>query len=376
MSVVIPAYNSNALIVRCLESLEKQTADKSSFEVIVVNDGSTDNTAATLRAYAENSSLHLHVLNLPHSGPAIARNHAVSHAKSEWIAFLDADMIACPTWVNRGLDLITQFPEKGGFEGRTEINHKEQVTPFTHQTSNLNGGRYPTCNLIIRKQLCHFYPGYRIPFREDTDLAFSVLKSGYEIIFDHELLAFHPPLPASYLRPIRLAMRYYYDGLLERRFPERYKNDVDVHYLMGIRIPHLRKKIYQAFAVSQIVALLGIFLPNVSSSVLLAVGGLHLVLYLMIFLIHIKSSVLSQISYRDLTIISFIAYIVPWIMLIQCWRGHLAFKNHPPFTHGPMLDHPDMVLSGTDPKIIPLRYSSKKKIKQAASFPLSVPMAD
>ena len=125
----------------------------------------------------------------------------------------------------------------GAFEGLTKVSQRNLASPFTHQTENTDGGRYPTCNFLVRRNLAYFYPAYKIPFREDTDLAFSILALGYSIIFAPDLIVDHPPLNSNYSRPIILARRYYYDGLLARRFPQRYRLDLDVHQVLGFKIP-------------------------------------------------------------------------------------------------------------------------------------------
>jgi len=352
LSIVIPTYNSANLVLRCLRSLESQTADTSDFEVIVVNDGSTDTTSEILQEFVRHSTLTLQSINLSRCGPAIARNQGVLKTKADWVAFLDADVVANESWVERALTLISRYPEMGGFEGCTQISEQEKITPFTHQTSNLHGGRYPTCNLILRKSLCSFYPGYKIPFREDTDLAFSIQESGYEIRFDSRLEAFHPPLSACYTRPIHLAMRYYYDGLLARRFPVRYNNDVDVHYLLGIRLPHLRRKVYSVFVLSQLTWILCALLhtPELLLSVILAT---HLFAYGCVIAVHLKFSDISQIRIRDFIILSGMAYVIPWIMLIQRWRGIIAFRQDPQFSQNHIPSTPRPALTRTDSKVIP-----------------------
>ena len=279
LSVVIPTYNCSSLLLRCLKSLEQQTASKSEFEVIVIDDGSSDNTCETLEQFAQKTSLSLSILYEPHQGPATTRNKGIVTAQTEWIGFIDADMVLNPEWIAKGLALLRYNPNAGGFEGRTEIGEREKVTPFTHQLSNLKGGRYQTCNLILRKSLCQFYPAYKIPFREDTDLAFSILERGYEIVFDPTLLAYHPPIHPRYDRPIRDAMRYYYDGLLERRFPQRYKNEVDVHYIGKMRFPHLRRKIYSIFIWSQVMFFLSMLPLSVPPSLVMTLGGGHLLAF-------------------------------------------------------------------------------------------------
>lgn len=332
LSIVVPTYNNTSLILRCLKSLEDQNACKGEFEVIVVNDGSEDDTFQALEEYVSQSSLQLRIYHIPHSGPASARNHGVEKARSKWIAFLDADMIAHPQWVKRGLELISQDIPVGGFEGKTEVGNRENVTPFTHQMSNIRGGRYPTCNIILRKKLCNFFNGYKIPFREDTDLAFSILESGFEIVFDRNLLAFHPPLSPNYKRPVKLAMRYYYDGLLARRFPEKYREDVDVHWICGLRIPHLRRKAYSIFALSQLSLLCALLFLAAGSIVSVFAGILHLVCYIVVLIIHLKNVKITNLKLKDTITLLGVTCIVPWILLIQWVRGLYAFRKEPLFS--------------------------------------------
>ncbi|MBF0352230.1 MAG: glycosyltransferase family 2 protein [SAR324 cluster bacterium] len=332
LSIVVPSYNSAPLLHRCLRELENQNASKHLFEVIIVNDGSTDNTQEVLSSIAQTTTLRLQLFQIPHSGPAIARNHGVLHARGEWIGFIDADVSISAQWVQTGLNLIQQYPEVGGFEGKTEIVPRELVTPFTHQTSNTYGGRYPTCNLILRRSLCVFYPGYKIPFREDTDLAFCVLQSGYQIRFCEDLLVYHPPLTPQYSRPLALALRYYYDGLLARRFPEKYKNDVDVHQVMGFRISHLRRKIYNVFVFSQMLCLLMIPIASVPPTSLVAVSLFHLFCFFLVVTVHLVHTKLSSLRFTDLLILTMITYWVPWVMLVQRLRGFWHFRNISEFT--------------------------------------------
>ena len=91
------------------------------------------------------------------------------------------------------LNLIGIHSNAGAIEGQTLVVNREEISPLTHQTENCQGGRYPTCNMLVRKQFCHFQSGYKIPFREDTDLAFSILEGGFSIPFAQDLIVYHPP---------------------------------------------------------------------------------------------------------------------------------------------------------------------------------------
>ncbi len=94
VSVVIPVYNAEKTIIACLDSVNNQTYPD--IEIIVVNDGSTDQTTKLLEDYQNFSLRSVRIFTQKNAGPSVARNFGISLAKGEYIAFLDAD----DRWVN------------------------------------------------------------------------------------------------------------------------------------------------------------------------------------------------------------------------------------------------------------------------------------
>lgn len=88
VSVVVPVYNTESYLEECLHSLEKQTLKD--MEVILVNDGSTDNSARLLREYAGKDNRFVYVEQL-NQGLSVARNTGMEHASGDYLAFLDSD---------------------------------------------------------------------------------------------------------------------------------------------------------------------------------------------------------------------------------------------------------------------------------------------
>src|SRR6516164_4627783 len=86
VEVVIPVFNGADTISRAIDSVLSQTFE-GQFEIVVVNDGSTDTTAEVLKRYCD----HIRVLYQQNRGPAVARNAAAAQSNAEYIAFLDAD---------------------------------------------------------------------------------------------------------------------------------------------------------------------------------------------------------------------------------------------------------------------------------------------
>ena len=124
ISVIIPLYNKGPIIERSLRSVLSQDYDD--FEVIVVNDGSTDHSADIVRSF---NDPRIKLIEQENGGPSKARNTGIKHAKGEWIVFLDADDELLP-------GAIKHFIE-------TASLHKEfnfYITPFYIQvgeTKNL-----------------------------------------------------------------------------------------------------------------------------------------------------------------------------------------------------------------------------------------------
>lgn len=138
ISVIIPAYNSAATVVQALDSVVAQTF--SDWEVIVVDDRSTDDTAAIVEAWIRGrnegshrgsgpdfhpppSTLHPRFLLLrleDNAGPAAARNRGIELARGEWLAFLDADDAWLPQRLETQMRFVSNHPEVALLCGLTE----------------------------------------------------------------------------------------------------------------------------------------------------------------------------------------------------------------------------------------------------------------
>ncbi|HEX3596477.1 MAG TPA: glycosyltransferase family A protein, partial [Polyangiaceae bacterium] len=101
LSVVMPTYNRKARLLRVLSALGRQTADTKHFEVVIVDDGSTDGTSDAVRATSHPFALRL--LQQKNGGPARARNTGVDAASGKLILFLDDDVEPLPELVGEHL---------------------------------------------------------------------------------------------------------------------------------------------------------------------------------------------------------------------------------------------------------------------------------
>jgi glycosyltransferase involved in cell wall biosynthesis len=190
LSVVLPAYNSGDTIVRAVRSiLDSPGAD---FELIVVNDGSTDQTVERVQAIPDPR---LQLLHQDHRGPATAFAHGLRHARGRWIARMDADDIATPDRLVKQLEHLhsTDGDAVGGLvqildaTGRPvpTMNRYEQwlnslITPEAIAAYRFVESPLVNPTAMARREI--FEMGYRAgPWPEDYDLWLRVLHAGFRI---------------------------------------------------------------------------------------------------------------------------------------------------------------------------------------------------
>ena len=97
ISIILPVYNAGNYLRDTLDSVLEQTY--SDFELIAVNDGSTDNSLAILQEYKEKDD-RIFIIDKSNSGVSDTRNIGIAHAKGEYIAFLDADDVYSPIYLS------------------------------------------------------------------------------------------------------------------------------------------------------------------------------------------------------------------------------------------------------------------------------------
>lgn len=119
LSVIIPTYNCARYLPAALESVVAQ--DYRPLEVIVIDDGSTDETAALVTAFFQHTGLPGDYLYQPNQGPAAARNRGISLAQGDWIAFLDADDLWLPDKTTCQMRMLLDHPQAGVAWGGASI---------------------------------------------------------------------------------------------------------------------------------------------------------------------------------------------------------------------------------------------------------------
>jgi glycosyltransferase involved in cell wall biosynthesis len=221
VSVIIPARDAGGTIGATLAGLERQDFD-GEFEVIVVDDQSTDDTAEI----AERSLCVRAVLRTPGVGPGRARNAGAAAARGELLAFLDADCQPSPAWLAAGAaalgsaDLVQGFVRPHPSE---RIGAFDRTLWITRPT-----GLYESANLFVRRSLFERLGGFESWLQpregkelgEDVWFGWRARRAGARTGFCDEALAYHAVFPrrASGLFAEQRRRRYF--PALARRIPE------------------------------------------------------------------------------------------------------------------------------------------------------------
>lgn len=116
VSVIIPVLNRRGVIGACLDALGRQTYPRDRYEVIVVDNGSTDGTIAEIERYPT-----VRLLKEPRRSSYAARNRGIAGATGETIAFTDSDCLPDPAWITEGVSCLESDPRLGLVAGRVAL---------------------------------------------------------------------------------------------------------------------------------------------------------------------------------------------------------------------------------------------------------------
>lgn len=196
VSVVMPAHNEEQYIAECLQSLKSQSYPPDKFEIIVVDNNSTDRTAEIAASFG---AIVLH----KEKGPVGAvRNHGVKHANGEIIAFIDSDCVAPPQWLPSGAMLIEKNPSIA-FGGGCYLREKPFFFEKYWLLSNNNKGTLPKhligATLFISKKLFLAAGMFdeTITSGEDTKLSTAIITIGKSVEFSMALNVAHLGNPTT-----------------------------------------------------------------------------------------------------------------------------------------------------------------------------------
>lgn len=201
ISVVIPVHNSRNTIARCMESLAHLSYP--SYEVIVVDDGSTDGTPEICAAYPW-----VRLIRQDTGGPSRARNAGVEAATGDLIAFTDGDCIPDKQWLRElergftGPDIAAVGGDQTSPEDETDLGKTIQeffktigfMTDYIKTDKNLRQTDHnPSCNVAYRKNVLKEVGGFDETLwpGEDLDLDVRLRRRGYRLVYNPAAVVAH-----------------------------------------------------------------------------------------------------------------------------------------------------------------------------------------
>lgn len=198
ISVIVPVWNGERDIGRLLTRLGEQTADPTLFEVIVVDNGSNDQTRPVVEQFEW-----VTLLSEPKPGSYRARNRAVASAKAPLLLFTDADCTPETDWIARALALGEAHPTalvggkvtlyREGKSGKFSARYDE-LTGF-NQDWNINRNRMcVTANWLCSKDVLTTVGGFNAEFLSggDAECSRRISDAGYPLVYADDLVVNHP----------------------------------------------------------------------------------------------------------------------------------------------------------------------------------------
>lgn len=241
-SVIIPAYNAERTLSLTLEALRRQTVPREEYEVIVVDDGSTDGTAEVARAYG------VRLIRQQNQGPAAARNVGVREARGEIVLFTDSDCEPREDWIEK---LTAPFadPEVVGAKGAYLTRQRSLMARFVqleYEDRYDRMARFAQIDFIdtysaaYRRAVFLANRGFDTIFPtasvEDQEFSFRLAQKGYKMVFvpDARVYHLHDETLTQYVR--RKFFIGYYKALLTRWLPERLITDTHTPPVLKLQL--------------------------------------------------------------------------------------------------------------------------------------------
>ena len=231
-SVIVPAYQAARMIDDCVRALNCQTIPRDRYGIIVVDDGSTDETAAVAReAHADR------VIICPHQGPAAARNAGVAATGAEIVLFTDADCEPSPEWLERMVAPFTD-PRVMGTKGTYRTRQRALMARLMQLEFEIRYERMASLPCIdfvdtyaaayrrrLLSQCGGFDPTYPPTSAEDVDLSFRLAGQGHRLVFVPEAWVWHRHTTSLKAYLTRKASFGFWRARLYLRYPAKIGGD-------------------------------------------------------------------------------------------------------------------------------------------------------
>ena len=207
LSVIIPTHNRMAKLQKALRGFRHQSLAPEHYEIIVVDDASTDGTENLMERQFLDGITYIRQEKL---GPAAARNSGIAASVGEYLLFTNDDTYPEPDLLSKHLAAHEKYGGKCGVLGYARWADEVEVTPFMHYITEVGGGQFSyfritdpenvpwqyfyTCNISLARDWLESEPfatDMRYPILEDVELGYRLKQKGFNLKFLKDAVVFH-----------------------------------------------------------------------------------------------------------------------------------------------------------------------------------------
>lgn len=201
-TIQLCTYNRAALLERVLDACFEQTAGAGTYEVVLVNDGSTDSTPAVIERARARATCPFEVINQANSGLAKGRNAGIARSSGERIIFIDDDVLPLPNFVEEHLRSHAKRPLAIVRGGAINVENFDDLPPPVWNIRHYSGNFFWTTNVSVPLATIRAIGGFNESFSEygweDIDVGLRLRFGGVRAVFNPKALVYHyKPRPRS-----------------------------------------------------------------------------------------------------------------------------------------------------------------------------------
>lgn len=201
-TIQLCTYNRAHLLERVLDACFEQTVPPSEYEVVLVNDGSTDETPGVIERALSRAACTFTVINQPNSGLAKGRNAGIARATGERIIFIDDDVLPLPNFVEQHLRSHLNHPKAVVRGGAINVESFDDLPPPVWNIRHYSGNFFWTTNVSVPLVTIRAIGGFNESFSEygweDIDVGLRLRFGGVKAVFNPRALVYHwKPRPRS-----------------------------------------------------------------------------------------------------------------------------------------------------------------------------------